>query len=163
YLTNTPPQARVIASVTGGTLPLTVDFDASTSFDIEGSAMSFSWTFADGSLSATGVKVSHTFSQAGEYPVTLAVTDSHGAGGITVVTITVSEKGPRITGASIAGKKLFVNGADFDNGAKVLINGEQQKTANDDQSPTTTLVCKKAGKNIGAGQTVTLQVRNPDG
>ncbi|HEY3135961.1 MAG TPA: SBBP repeat-containing protein, partial [Blastocatellia bacterium] len=69
----------------------------------------------------------------------------------------------KITGASLSGKQLIVTGSGFDNGAKILVNSQPQKTANDDQHPGATLVSKKAGKNIGAGQSVTLQVQDSDG
>jgi len=69
----------------------------------------------------------------------------------------------KITGASVAGKKLFVYGDNFDSGTVILLDGEKQKTANDDQNPTTVLIGKKAGKKIASGQTVLLQVRNRDG
>jgi hypothetical protein len=68
---------------------------------------------------------------------------------------------PQITGASVNGKKLFVAGQNFDEGARVFINDEQQKTAN--ETPTTLLRCKKAGKKIHRGSTVRLRVRNSDG
>jgi hypothetical protein len=70
---------------------------------------------------------------------------------------------PRITSVSISGKKLFIQGQNFDEGAKLLLNDETQKTVNDGLTPTTSLVCKKAGKFIGSGETVRLKVRNSDG
>ena len=70
---------------------------------------------------------------------------------------------PQITGVSIGGKKLFIQGQNFDEGAKLLLNGENQKTANDELAPTTSLICKKAGKFIVRGETVRLKVRNSDG
>ena len=69
----------------------------------------------------------------------------------------------KITGASVSGKKLIVTGAGFDNGARLFVDGQQQKTANDDQTPSTTLIAKKAGKVIARGQSVTIQVQNSDG
>ena len=57
-------------------------------------------------------------------------------------------------------KSLFVFGENFDPDAVILINGEEQKTRNDDQNPGTTLIGKKAGKKIKPGDR--LQVRNPD-
>lgn len=89
YLTNTAPQARVLGSVTMGTAPLLVNFDASSSFDNEGDSLSFTWAFADGSASATGAQVAHTFTQTGVYPVAVIVTDARGAVSTGVVTITV--------------------------------------------------------------------------
>ncbi len=70
---------------------------------------------------------------------------------------------PQITRAEVNGKRLVVYGEHFASGAKIFINGEKQKTANDELAPSTTLVAKKAGKKITAGQTVVLQVKNPDG
>ena len=69
----------------------------------------------------------------------------------------------KITSVSISGKKLFVYGENFENGTVILMDGEKQKTANDDQNPTTILIGRKAGKRIAIGQTVVLQVRNPAG
>jgi len=69
---------------------------------------------------------------------------------------------PLITGASISGKQLFVVGENFDQGATLTINGESQNTKNDDASPFTRLIGKKAGKRIPAGQTVRIRVRNSD-
>ena len=67
---------------------------------------------------------------------------------------------PKITMASVAHKKLTVVGENFDPDAVILINGEEQKTRNDDQNPRTTLIGKKAGKKVKPGDR--LQVRNPD-
>jgi N-acetylneuraminic acid mutarotase len=68
---------------------------------------------------------------------------------------------PQITGASVSGKTLFVEGQNFDEGAKVYLNDEKQKTAN--ETATTMLRCKKAGRLIERGATVRLKVRNADG
>ena len=69
----------------------------------------------------------------------------------------------RIISASVSGKKLFITGENFDRGAVILVDEKRQKTANDEQNPSTTLIGKKAGKKIAHGQMVTLQVRNRDG
>ena len=74
-----------------------------------------------------------------------------------------AESGLSISGASLKGKKLLVTGSGFAVGAVILLNGEKQKTANDEQNPQTLLIAKKAGKQIAPGQTVVLQVRNADG
>jgi hypothetical protein len=70
---------------------------------------------------------------------------------------------PQILSASLSGKKLFVTGLNFAEGAVILIDGEQQKTRIDDENPSTRIIGKKAGKNIAQGQTVTLQIRLADG
>lgn len=68
---------------------------------------------------------------------------------------------PQITGASLSGKALLIAGQNFDEGAKVFLNDEPQKTAS--ETATTLLRCKKAGKQIARGATVRLKVRNSDG
>jgi dienelactone hydrolase len=70
---------------------------------------------------------------------------------------------PVITGASLSGKKLLVTGNGFEQKAVIVMNGKEQKTANDEQNPTTLLIGRKAGKKIDPGQTVTLRVKNPGG
>ncbi len=88
YFENTPPIAIATANVTSGNAPLTVNLNASSSYDIDGDALSFAWSFADGSPSATGATVSHTFEQTGLYPVTVSITDARGA--ISTATVNVS-------------------------------------------------------------------------
>jgi N-acetylneuraminic acid mutarotase len=68
---------------------------------------------------------------------------------------------PKIFSATVKGRKLLVAGENFDTGAVILLNGEEQKTRNDDQDLTTKLISKKAGKKLRPGDR--LQVRNPDG
>jgi hypothetical protein len=70
---------------------------------------------------------------------------------------------PRITSASVSGKKLIVIGENFAAGAEIILNDKNQKTINDPAGPATRLVAKKAGKKIAVGDNVRLQARNPDG
>lgn len=84
-----------------------------------------------------------------------------------LVTITQSDAAstaPFISGASVSGKKLFVSGGNFADGATLFLNGQKQKkTTNDEANPRTMLVAKKAGNAIAPGTQVTLEVENPDG
>jgi hypothetical protein len=74
------------------------------------------------------------------------------------------ETGPTISRAEVQGKQLIVTGFNFVDGADLLVGGvRQKKTGNDPASPTTVIVARKSGKEIASGQTVALQVRNPDG
>jgi PKD repeat protein len=75
---NLPPTAIYARSTDAGEAPLTVDFDASGSFDSDGSADGYSWDFGDGSH-GSGVKPSHTYTTPGSYLPRLTVTDDHGA------------------------------------------------------------------------------------
>ncbi len=71
---------------------------------------------------------------------------------------------PAITQAEVSGKKLIVTGENFDLDAELRMNGaKQKKTANEPNHLTTRLVAAKSGKKIARGQTVILQVINPDG
>jgi hypothetical protein len=71
----------------------TITFNASSSYDSDGSIVSYSWNFGDGS-SASGVTVTHSYSQLGTYTVTLTVTDDEGLESTISKVITVSEVAP---------------------------------------------------------------------
>jgi Lamin Tail Domain len=79
------------------------------------------------------------------------------------LTFDVDVATPVIISAEANGKKLFVSGLNFDDGAVLLLNGEKQKTRNDDGTPSTLLIAKKAARDIMPGAIVTLQVRNAAG
>jgi hypothetical protein len=69
----------------------------------------------------------------------------------------------KISGASIRGKKLLVEGEGFDAGAVIVVDGQEQKTSNRSENPSGLLVSKKAARSIAPGQTVSIQARNSDG
>lgn len=75
---NLPPVASFTASSLVGYATLSVTFDARDSVDAEGAIASYDWEFGDGTR-AVGDQVSHLFVDAGEYTVTLTVTDENGA------------------------------------------------------------------------------------
>jgi len=71
---------------------------------------------------------------------------------------------PRLTGFTVSGKNLIVNGLGFDGGAVVLADGVEQRTKHDPEDPTRSLIVKKFLKGLSLGShTVSIQVRNPDG
>ena len=70
---------------------------------------------------------------------------------------------PVLLQAVTSGKHLILYGQGFDPGAVLRVNDEPVKTRNEDPDPTQILFAKKAAKRIGAGQTVQLQIENPDG
>jgi PKD repeat protein len=88
--TNQPPTASFTADPTSGEAPLTVSVDGSASSDSDGSIASWSWNFGDGAT-ATGPTSSHQYTVAGDYTVTLTVTDNDGALDSTNDVIVVSE------------------------------------------------------------------------
>ncbi|HXF39527.1 MAG TPA: SBBP repeat-containing protein [Blastocatellia bacterium] len=94
--------------------------------------------------------------------VSVVVTNPDGDAGVLPNGFTyITPLAPSVNGVTKQGKKLFVTGQNFDDGAKVYINGEKQKSANDETSPSTSLIAKKAGKLIQPGDKVT--VHNSDG
>ncbi len=68
-----PPKANFNLSVSG----LKVTFDASNSYDPDGEIVGYEWDFGD-NRTASGITVSHTYSEPGNYTVTLTVTDNDG-------------------------------------------------------------------------------------
>lgn len=70
---------------------------------------------------------------------------------------------PVLIQAVVSGKNLIVYGQNFQVGAVLRVNDEATKTRNDDPDPSQVLFAKKAAKRIAPGQTVQLQVENPDG
>ncbi|MGB6382393.1 MAG: PKD domain-containing protein, partial [Syntrophobacteria bacterium] len=76
--TNQAPTASITASPTSGDAPLSVSFNDSGSNDPDGSIVSYSWNFGDGT-SGTGVTAGHTYNNSGNYTVSLTVTDDNGA------------------------------------------------------------------------------------
>jgi serine protease len=68
----------------------TVTFNGSGSSDSDGSIVSYAWDFGDGG-NGSGVTATHGYSQAGNYTVTLTVTDNGGLTGQDTARITISK------------------------------------------------------------------------
>jgi hypothetical protein len=70
---------------------------------------------------------------------------------------------PRIISARIEGKQLILTGENFGSGALLFMDGAKvKKTGNDEVNPSTVLIARKGRNLISPGQTVSLQVKNPD-
>jgi len=87
--TNSSPVAAFTRNPSSGTAPLVVSFNASSSYDSDGSIVSYEWDFRDGH-SGVGGTPTHTFNSAGTYSVRLTVTDNGGARNFTNRSITVT-------------------------------------------------------------------------
>ncbi|GAJ24110.1 unnamed protein product, partial [marine sediment metagenome] len=85
---NQPPTAAFTYSPTEPNPDETVSFDASTSSDPDGTIVSYDWSFGD-EATGTGETTTHPYSEAGDYTVTLTVTDDDGAINSTSKTVTV--------------------------------------------------------------------------
>lgn len=81
---NQDPEAAISTepSPPEGSLPLEVSFDASASFDPDGSIVSYEWDFGDPNSgednTASGKQVTHTYYEEGTFTVKLTVTDDSG-------------------------------------------------------------------------------------
>jgi serine protease len=69
----------------------TVNFNASGSSDPDGSIVSYAWNFGDGAT-GSGVTATHAYSSAGNYTVTLNVTDNGGLTGSDTALVTITQK-----------------------------------------------------------------------
>ena len=76
---NPGPIAAFFASPINGH---TVTFDASGSYDPDGTIVSYAWNFGDGNT-GTGMSLSHAYNSAGSYTISLTVTDNGGFTGST--------------------------------------------------------------------------------
>jgi len=79
-LLNQSPVASIVASSLNGNSPLTITFDATNSYDPDGSITTYAWDFGDGAED-TGATPTHTFTSTTvrTFTVTLTVTDNSGA------------------------------------------------------------------------------------
>ncbi len=72
---NKTPVASFMYSPASPVVNQTLTFNASASYDPDGFITGYEWQFDDGT-NATGEEVTHTYSSAGNYTVTLTVTDN---------------------------------------------------------------------------------------
>jgi len=77
---NSPPVARIVTSETHGSVPLSVDFDGSSSSDPDGDDLTYSWDLdGDGVLGdSLDVAPTHVYEVVGSYTITLEVSDGAG-------------------------------------------------------------------------------------
>jgi predicted transcriptional regulator len=70
-----------------------VHFDASGSYDVDGTIASYNWDFGDGTT-ATGVSAYHQYSTMQSYVATLTVTDDKGAQGVALFNVNFTYMNP---------------------------------------------------------------------
>lgn len=86
-----PPVADVQGDPVAGWVPLTVNFDGSGSFDLDGAIVSYEWDFdGDGTIDDdSGPVTSHVYTHATTYTAALTVTDNDGLTDTTTIAIEV--------------------------------------------------------------------------
>jgi PKD repeat protein len=87
---NRLPLACFTATPTSGYSPLKVSLNAACSSDPDGDALTYTWDFGDGTMTAGGPSISHTFYSPGYHRVVLTVTDPWGASNQTYRYISVA-------------------------------------------------------------------------
>jgi PKD repeat protein len=105
---NQPPIGSTVGtspspSTTGtisGAAPLTVNFVGAQSSDPDGIVAGYLWNFGDGTTS-TLANVTKTYQVAGNYTVTLTVTDNSGATAVATLLVTVGATPPPTTAKSV--------------------------------------------------------------
>jgi PKD repeat protein len=97
----TPPTALFTVSKTTALIGEDISFDASTSYDSDGTIDSWSWNFGDGET-GTGQTTTHSYSTIGDYETRLTVTDNEGYANSTTITITVVTHDIAIIGLTAA-------------------------------------------------------------
>jgi len=144
----------------GATFPITQQ----VFFTTDGSLTGFDWTVPN--VRSTSTRMRITAGTKSGSPVSPALSG----------TFTINGAGPpspMILNAMVQGKQLLISGQNFGDGASLFScdtcaspatdGTKMKKTFPDETTPSTLLVARKGGKSIAPGQTVNLQVKNPDG
>ena len=90
---NQAPVARFSASSVSAAIGEEIVFDASASFDADGSVVTYAWDLDDGATGA-GRVIAHRYTAAGSYRVTLAIVDDGGATDTASFTVTIGASDP---------------------------------------------------------------------
>jgi PKD repeat protein len=94
---NAAPTAVLNASTRSALEGEEVVLDGKGSSDPEGLPLAYYWTFSEKNDWARGIELHNSYSQQGEYTVTLTVTDAGGASSQASTTITVQNAPPRVS------------------------------------------------------------------
>lgn len=116
---NTPPTAIFNSNPLSGQPPLTIDVDATASFDPDADPLTYTWYFGDGTI-VDGPVAQHVYTTAGSYNLALTVTDDQGASTTSSELIVVGNSAPT---ASIASVTNGNGGNTWTIGDPVIFNG----------------------------------------
>jgi PKD repeat protein len=102
---NQAPKVIAEANRTLVVIGETVAFDASQSYDVDGSITSFTWIFGDGTT-GSGRTVTHSFSMNGSFNVTLVAVDDDGALTHKTIRVIVGNRAPLAVAQASSGYVL---------------------------------------------------------
>ena len=122
---NTPPVARISATPNPASVGQDVEFSASASTDDRG-IIGCRWSFGDGS-EGQGTSASHRYQLAGDYTVTLVVTDEDGATSSATTTLSVQGEAEAQDGAVVA--RISASAASLALGEAVTFDGTASTSA----------------------------------
>ncbi len=116
YGGNQPPVVKMSSNKTYGPAPLSVNFTGSTSYDPEGSSLTYSWDFGDGSVVSSASNPTHLFTTPNNSPkkfvVKLTVKDNLNATSSDSMVISANNTPPLVTITSPANNTLYQPGTD---------------------------------------------------
>lgn len=95
-LQDRPPIASFTSTPSSTPTGTAITFDGTASYDLDGTVASYSWAFGDGAT-GTGPVVTHSYSPAKTYTVTLTVTDNGGVTGSTTSQVTITDRPPVVS------------------------------------------------------------------
>lgn len=151
------PTANFTFAPSNPVVAQSVSFDGSGSFDPDGSIVSWSWSFGDGSFCSCGEFTSHTYFNSGSYTVTLTVSDSSGSFSSKSVTIFVSPRPAHDVGI------IQISPYPTRVVATQTVGIQLELTNTGSSNETVTLVAYANGRAVQTVRGIFLQACNPNG
>jgi len=150
-----PPVASFTYTPTNPFANETVTFNASDSYDPDGTIGSYFWTFGDGT-NRTGKTTTHTYSNPGTYNVTLTVTDNDSYTNSTKRTVTVYIHDIAIVDLTASATEV-ISGQVVSFTVLVKNNGTAAETFNVTLFYNETIIGRKTVTNLAPGDQTTLE------
>jgi len=129
---NYAPIASFVANVDDFTVPASVEFNASGSYDLNGDDLTYTWDFGDGNK-GTGKTIEYEFTSFGNYSVNLVVSDGELSGTYSK-TISINESEPNDNQAPTVKVISPVNNAKYSCSENIVIGVNASDTDGSIQS-----------------------------
>lgn len=112
-LQDRPPVAIFTESPITALTSVPINFDGTASSDPDGTIVTFSWDFGDGST-GSGATTSHSYSTGGTYTVRLTVTDNSGSIASNTAILTIQDRPPTATFTTSSANTTVGQSVSFD-------------------------------------------------